>query len=257
MIDLNTQAKNTWCPGCTNFMILSAFKNALNELFSAGLNKDNVVMTAGIGCHGKIPDYVNINSFISLHGREVATATGIKLANPKLTVVAFAGDGDAYAEGIEHLVHAAKRNTNITLLVHNNQVFGLTTGQVTPTSAKGYKGRSTPFGSVEEPLNPLAVLLSAGATFVARTYTGNLAEMQSIIKKAIQHKGFSIVDILQPCISFKDTREYFKERVCELDKNYPTDKLDAALAQVRENGDKVPCGIFYQVQKPTFEESFV
>lgn len=254
MIDLSTSAKNTWCPGCTNFLILSAFKNAVNDLIAEGYSKDNFVMAAGIGCHGKIPDYVNINSFISLHGRDVATAEGIKIANPGLTVVSFAGDGDAYAEGIEHLVHAAKRNTNISLFVHNNQVFGLTTGQATPTSPKGYKGRSTPFGSPEEPFNPLLVVLASGATFVARAWAMDPDGLRDIMKRAIKHKGFSIIDIIQPCISFADTREFFKDKIVPLGNEWPTDNLAKATEKVRENSGQVPVGVFYDVSKSVFEE---
>jgi 2-oxoglutarate ferredoxin oxidoreductase subunit beta len=254
MIDFSTTAKNTWCPGCTNFSILAAYKGALSDLLEEGYKRENFVMVAGIGCHGKTPDYVNINSFMSLHGRDVATAEGIKIANPELIVTSFAGDGDAYAEGIEHLVHAAKRNTNINLFVHDNQVFGLTTGQVTPTSLKGYKGRSTPFGSPEEPLNPLAILLTAGATFVARAWSLDLDGLKAIMKKAIKHKGFAIVDIIQPCISFADTREYYRDRIMPLAETWPTDNLSKALEKVRESSGKYYTGIFYDVSKPIFEE---
>ncbi|HNU95826.1 MAG TPA: thiamine pyrophosphate-dependent enzyme [Candidatus Magasanikbacteria bacterium] len=253
-IDLNTKAKNTWCPGCTNFMILTAFKNALSELITEGkIKKDNIVVGAGIGCHGKIADYVGTNSIISLHGRVVPTMTGVKLGNPNLTAIAFSGDGDSYAEGIEHLVHAAKRNSDIKLFVHNNQVFGLTTGQVTPTSNRGYKGKSTPQGSVEEPINPQMVMLASGATFIARVYTGDLPFMTQIMKKAILHKGFAHLEIIQPCISFNDTRDYFKERVYNLEENSPKNDLQWAMQKVQEK-KRIPLGIFYEVEKPVFEE---
>ncbi|MDD2758216.1 MAG: thiamine pyrophosphate-dependent enzyme [Patescibacteria group bacterium] len=254
MLELSTTAKNTWCPGCTNFFLLTALKNTVSDLIAEGYNKDNFVISAGIGCHGKLPDYINLNSVISLHGRDLAAAEGVKLANPKLTVIDIAGDGDAYAEGIEHLVHAAKRNTNVTLFVHNNQVFGLTTGQATPTSLKGYKGRSTPFGTVEEPLNPLLLMLASGASFVARAWSQDMDGTREIMKRAIKHKGFSIVDIIQPCISFNDTREFFKDKVYNLDAGWPTNDLAKAMEKVRENSGKVPCGIFYEVNKETFEE---
>lgn len=254
MIDFSTKTKNTWCPGCTNFSILAAYKNALNDLVEEGFARDNLVMVAGIGCHGKMPDYVNINSFMSLHGRDVASAEGIKVANPKLTVMSFAGDGDAYAEGIEHLIHAAKRNTDVTLFVHNNQVFGLTTGQATPTSPKGYRGRSTPYGSPEEPLNPLAVLLSAGATFIARAWALDPNSLKSIMKKAIKHKGFSIVEIIQPCITFNDTRAFYKDKINGLDTNWPTGDWNKAMQKIRENSDRVSVGIIYETDKPVFEE---
>ncbi len=253
-IDFNTKAKNTWCPGCTNFMILTAFKNALSELVAEGkIKKDNIVVGAGIGCHGKIADYIGVNSIISLHGRVVPTMTGVKLGNSNLTAIAFSGDGDSYAEGMEHLVHAAKRNSDIKLFVHNNQVFGLTTGQVTPTSVKGYRGKSTPLGSIEEPINPLLVMLGSGATFVARSYAGDLTGTVEMIKKAILHKGFAHLDIIQPCISFNDTRDFFKERVYWLDSNLPKNDLNWAMEKVQEK-DLIPLGIFYDVEKPIFEE---
>lgn len=253
-MNLLTKAKNTWCPGCTNFFILTAFNKAVEEMVAEGFDKDKLFCAAGIGCHGKIADYINLNSCIALHGREAALAAGAKLANPELTVVAFAGDGDAYAEGIEHLVHLAKRNSDISLFVHNNQVFGLTTGQATPTSPKGFRGRSTPFGSIDEPLNPLLVLLSSGATFVARAYAPDLKETQAIMKRAMKHRGFAVIDIIQPCITFADTREHFRDHVQWLDANAPRDDFEAAVKLIRQDGEKTLLGIFYEVAKPTFEE---
>lgn len=256
MIKLDTKVTNTWCPGCTNFAITATFRSTINDLIATKkYKKDDFVMTAGIGCHGKIADYVDINSYTSLHGRELASAEGIKIANPNLTVIAFAGDGDAYAEGIEHLIHAAKRNTNVSLFVHNNEVFGLTTGQATPTSPKGTKSKSTPFGSPEEPLNPLFVLLSAGATFVARSYALDIVGLKEIMKKAILHKGFAIVDIIQPCISFKDTRDFYKDKIYKLDSNWPTDDIIKAMKKVQENSEKVATGIFYDIKKSAFEDN--
>jgi 2-oxoglutarate ferredoxin oxidoreductase subunit beta len=180
--------------------------------------------------------------------------TGAKCANPNLTIIGFSGDGDSYDEGIEHLVHAAKRNSDINLFIHNNQIFALTTGQADAVSPKGFKGKSTPFGSIEEPFNPLLLLLSAGATFVARTYAGDIAGTKRIMQAAIAHKGFSYVDIIQPCITFFDTRDYFKERIYWLGEDFPTNDLIKAMEKVSENTDKVPLGIFYQIEKPIFEE---
>src|SRR3989304_6805502 len=147
-INLNTTALNTWCPGCGNFAILNAIKAVLKSLVEDGVLKEDIVIVSGIGCHGKIVDYINVNSFNSLHGRGVATSEGIKLGNPKLKVICFSGDGDAYGEGLEHIAFAAKRNVDITVIVHNNRVYGLTTGQFSPTSPTGYKGRSTPYGTI-------------------------------------------------------------------------------------------------------------
>ena len=180
--------------------------------------------------------------------------TGAKCANPQLSIVGFSGDGDSMDEGLEHLVHAAKRNSDINLFIHDNRVFALTTGQADALSPKGYKSKSTPFGSLEEPFNPLLLVLSAGATFVARTYAGDIEGTKKIMQAAIAHKGFSFVDIIQPCITFFDTRDYFKERVYWLDENLTKNDLGAAINKVQEKEEKVPLGIFYQVEKPTFEE---
>jgi 2-oxoglutarate ferredoxin oxidoreductase subunit beta len=235
---------------------LVAFRKAVTELVNENrIKHENLVAFAGIGCHGKISDYLNVNSFTSLHGRLIPAMTGAKCANPQLSVVGFSGDGDSLNEGIEHLVHAAKRNSDINLFIHDNRVFALTTGQADALSAKGYKSKSTPFGSIEEPFNPLLLMLSAGATFVARTFAGDIEGTKKIMQAAIAHKGFSFVDIIQPCITFFDSRDYFKERVYWLDENLPKNDLKAAMDKVQENtNDKVPLGIFYQVEKPTFEE---
>ena len=243
--NMSTMSRNTWCPGCGNFAILGAAKEVFAELIKEGMKKENIVLVSGIGCHAKIADYINVNSVYALHGRGIPVMEGIKLANQKLEVVGFFGDGDAYAEGIEHLIHAAKRNTNITVLVHNNSVFALTTGQVTPTSAKGQKDHSTPFGNPEEPLNMLALMLEANASFVARTYAGNIEHLKKTIKEAIKHKGFSFVEILQPCVTYHNTfAEYNKS-------TYEMKGVDES--KVKEKG-KIPLGVFRKVNKPVYEE---
>jgi len=217
MDDLATYAENTWCPGCGNFGILSAFKKAVRQLEAGGMDRRDLVVVAGIGQHGKMFDYLNLSGFYGLHGRSVATAQGIKLANPRLKVVVFVGDGDTYGEGISHVVFAAKRNSDITVVVHNNGAYGLTTGQATPTSVKGFHGPSTPRGSVEEPFNPLALMLSAGATFVARGYAARLDHLTDLFIRAIAHEGFSLVDVLQPCVTFNNTYDLYNGSVTELD----------------------------------------
>jgi len=255
MLNLSTTAKITWCAGCPNSQILVAFRQAVTELVNAGTLKiENLVAGAGIGCHGKISDYINVNTFTGLHGRVIPAMTGIKCANPDLTVVTFSGDGDAYSEGLEHLVHAARRNSGIKVFVHNNQVFALTTGQATAVTPKGFKGKSTPFGSIEEPFNPLLTLLSSNATFVARTYAGDIAGTKKIMLAAIAHKGFAYVDIIQPCITFYDTRDFYKERTYWIDENLPKDDLNKAFELANfKDPNKIPLGIFYDVEKPTFE----
>lgn len=259
--DFKTYAKNTWCPGCGNLSINSAIKQAFTELINKRkIKRENIVILSGIGCHGKIVDYIKVNSFYSLHGRVVPPATGIKLANPNLSVVGFAGDGDAYGEGLAHLIFAAKRNSDITMLIHNNRNYALTTGQFTPTSPKGFKGRSTPRGSLEEPLNPLEIMFSSGATFIARGFAGEPKHLKGIIKEAILHKGFSFVDILQPCVAFFNTFDFYHQRVYKL-KNHNVLNRESAGKKIKEwnylNGEKgkIPIGIFYKVRKSTFEES--
>ena len=217
MDDLTTYAPNTWCPGCGNFGILNAVKKAIRRLESEGLSRHDLAMVTGIGCHGKIFDYLRVSGFYSLHGRAVATAQGMKFGNPRLKVVVFVGDGDAYGEGVAHLLFAAKRNADITVIVHNNGTYGLTTGQATPTSVKGFRGPSTPKGSVEDPLNPLALMLTAGATFVARGYPMKIDHLADLFVRAIRHEGFSLVDVLQPCVTFNNTYDLYNRTVTELD----------------------------------------
>ncbi|MFA7653425.1 MAG: thiamine pyrophosphate-dependent enzyme [Candidatus Magasanikbacteria bacterium] len=256
-MDLGNKAKITWCPGCSDFAILAAAKGAIGAIIAEKtIAPENFVIAAGIGCHGKIADYLNLNSFIGLHGRAIPMLIGMKLANPDLKAVGFVGDGDAYAEGMEHLIHAAKRNADITVIVHNNQIFALTNNQFTPTSPKGYKGRSTPYGSVEEPINIFPLILSAGATFLARAYAYDMAPTQAVIKQAILHKGFSLVEIIQPCITLNDTREYFKSKVYWLGNDYDSNNLNSALSKCQEI-EKLPLGVFYHANKPVFEEGFI
>lgn len=255
MPDLNTSAKNTWCPGCGNFAILNAIKAVLGELNKEGLPMENVVLVSGIGCHAKIVDYINTNSFYSIHGRTLPAASAIKLAKPELKVICFAGDGDVYGEGIEHLIFSAKRNMDITLIVHNNRVYGLTTGQYTPTSPLGFRGRSTPLGTKELPLNPLELVLASGATFIARGYSHGIELLKNIFKQAITHKGFSVVDVLQVCVTYFDMYEYYNKKIYEL-KEAPGDSYDSALAKIREwdyNQDKpISLGVFYKKDMPVF-----
>jgi 2-oxoglutarate ferredoxin oxidoreductase subunit beta len=253
-LNLSTKSPITWCPGCPDSAILVAFRQAVADIVNSGTKLENIVAMSGIGCHGKITDYLNINTYTSLHGRLISTMTGTKVANPALTVVGFSGDGDSYSEGLDHLVQAARRNTDIHLFIHDNEVFALTTGQATSTTPKGFKGKSTPSGSIEEPFNPLLVMLAANATFVARSYAPDIAKTKEIMKAAIAHKGFSFVDIIQPCITFNDTRDFFGKRMYWMDEKFPTNDITTATEKAREYGDKIPFGIFYKVDKPTFEE---
>lgn len=253
--ELSTPKKNTWCPGCGNFGILSAFRNALLEL---NLEREEVVIVSGIGCHGKMVNYVNVNGFHGIHGRVLPLASGIKLANPELTVIGFAGDADQYDEGWDHFSHTIRRNIDFTLIVHDNQVLGLTTGQTTSTSLEGFRTKSTPFGSVIPPLNPVAHALVSHGTFVARGFAGYPKHLQSLIVEAISHRGFSYIDVLQPCVTFNylNTYQWFRERVYKLEEeghDY-TDK-EKAMVKSLEYGDRIPIGIFYRAERPTYRDS--
>ncbi|MGB9643023.1 MAG: thiamine pyrophosphate-dependent enzyme [Candidatus Ratteibacteria bacterium] len=258
-INLNTNAKNTWCIGCGNFAILNAIRAVLKELIDDGIPPENFVLVSGIGCHAKIVDYININSFYSLHGRVIPVAEAIKIANPSVKVIGFSGDGDSYGEGLEHLLFAAKRNIDITMIIHNNRVYGLTTGQFTPTSPSGFKGRSTPYGNQEKPFNPIELMLASNASFVARGFSHGIDLLKKIFKEAILHKGFSIVDVLQVCVTFYNMYKYYDERVYVVNDNDEKD-FQQAMKRAREwdyNSDsKIPLGIFYRKQEKTFEESF-
>ena len=255
--ELTTNAKNTWCPGCGNFAILTSIKTVLKLLVDEGTPLEKVVLVSGIGCHAKIVDYVNVNSFYSIHGRVVPVAEAIKISNPDLKVIGFAGDGDAYGEGLEHLVFAAKRNIDITMIIHNNRVYGLTTGQYTPTSPQGFKGRSTPRGTLEAPLNPLELMLASGATFLARGYSGSLELLKRVFREAIFHKGFALVDVLQVCATFFNMYDYYNKKVYELKEHDPTDygQVSAKIREWDYNSDApIAVGVLYRKLASTFEE---
>ncbi|MBI5208195.1 MAG: 2-oxoacid:ferredoxin oxidoreductase subunit beta [Candidatus Firestonebacteria bacterium] len=258
--NLDTNAVNTWCPGCGNFAILNSIKAVFKSLAEEGLPLENVVIVSGIGCHAKIVDYVNVNSFYSIHGRVAPAAEGIKLGNPKLKVIGFAGDGDTYGEGLEHLIFAAKRNIDITMIIHNNRVYGLTTGQYTPTSPMGFKGRSTPKGTKEMPLNPLELMLASGATFIARGYSSKLDLLKKIFKEAILHNGFAIVDVLQVCMTFFNMYDYYNKKTYEL-MDHDAQNYYNALNKIREwdynNDNPIPLGVFYRKQSYSFENNFL
>ena len=226
-----TYDKPSWCLGCGDFGIWVSLKNSIVQL---GLNPWEVVLVSGIGCSGKLPYWVKTYGFNGLHGRPMPVAEGIKLANHGLTVIVIGGDGDQYGEGGNHLLHAARRNVNLTLLVHDNQIYGLTTGQYSPTTEIGQKNKATPVPTVEAPVNPLSFALAAGATFVARGFAGDNKQETYLLTEAIKHKGFAIVDTMQPCVTFNhhNTFAWFYERVYKLEEqgHNPLDKL-AALAR--------------------------
>ena len=241
---MRTNAKITWCPGCGNFSILRAFEKAAERLIKDGCK---IVISSGIGCHGKIADYLKLPSFHVIHGRVPPFLTGIKLANPELIAVGFVGDGDALNEGMEHLIHAARRNTDITVLLHNNGVFGLTTGQVTATSPKGRKGRSTPFGNPENPVNPCQLMLVSGATFVARMFAGDVAGLSEVMYMAMKHRGFSFVEVIQPCVAFNNTW-HLKDKVRRVE------RARSVQEAIMVSEDSLACGVLFRKEDETFED---
>ena len=255
-MNLSTYAKNTWCPGCGNFGIFTALKEAISFLIKKGIPKENFVIVGDIGCGSKIIDYLNLNSFSALHGRAIVSGEGIKLGNPKLKVIVSIGDGGAYNEGVSHLIHAAKRNIDITVLVYDNRNFALTTSQFTATSPKGFEGKSTPEGSIEDPFNPLKLMLASNATFIARGYSFKIEHLKNLIIKGIRHQGFSFIEVLQPCISFFDTTKFYNERIYEI-KETDLDSKEKALKKIEEWNyneidKKIPIGVFYKIKKPTY-----
>ncbi|MGA2913543.1 MAG: thiamine pyrophosphate-dependent enzyme [Methanoregula sp.] len=253
-----TDAQNTWCPGCGNFSIQHTLKNILTEREEAGKSLDDVVLVSGIGCHAKIADYLNINSFYSIHGRTIPVATAIKLGNPRLTVICCSGDGDSYAEGLDHLIFAAKRNIDITVIIHDNRVYGLTTGQYTPTSPLGFKGKSTPSGTEEYPFNPVELMLASGASYVARGYTKNMNLLHNLISEGIAHRGFAFIDVLQICATFFPAADYYTPRVYELSDHDRTN-FESACKKAREwdyNSDSpIALGTFFQRSLPCFDDT--
>ncbi|MDD4531633.1 MAG: thiamine pyrophosphate-dependent enzyme [Candidatus Pacebacteria bacterium] len=257
MENLETNYPNTWCPGCGNFGILFAVKLAINELIAKGTPKEKIVIVSDIGCNSKIVDYLNLNSFYSIHGRSIATAMGIKMANPELKIIVFLGDGAALDEGISHLIHAGKRNSDINVIMHNNRLFALTTGQFTAVSPKGLKGKSTPAGAIEEPINPLELVLSSNASFIARGYSAKIEHLKNLILGAVEHKGFSFIEVMQPCVSFFNNIQFYNEKVYEAVNPEPESR-QKALDLIREwnyNGDgKIPLGVLYKKDRVLFEE---
>ncbi|MEI7498587.1 MAG: 2-oxoacid:ferredoxin oxidoreductase subunit beta [Candidatus Falkowbacteria bacterium] len=250
----NTICSPTWCPGCGNYSIWNEIKRALDEL---GIPQHKTLIVYGIGCAGNMYNTINTYAWHSLHGRSIPTAVGAKLANKDLTVIAVAGDGDALGEGMAHFIHALRGNVNITYLVHENKVYGLTTGQTAPTSEKGFVSKSTPEGVIEVTTNPVSLALAAGGGFIARGYAGKPQQLKDLIKLGISHRGFSFVDILQPCVTFNkiNTYPYYNERVYDLQaEKHVTNDWGAAMGKAREWGERIPTGVFYQDKREAYED---
>jgi len=258
MSNVRTNESPTWCPGCFNFQILAGAQRFFETQLYNGKSKKDFAIVMGIGCHAKMFDYLDMPGINTLHGRVVPTCTGIKLARPETNVFGFSGDGDAYAEGMEHLIHAAHNNSDIKYTVHNNQVFALTMGEPTPVTDLGFKDKTTPRGVAVRPMNPIKLMLAAGATFVARVYA-DVASVQAVMEEVMKHKGFAFIEIIQPCIIFHADAGY-KERFYNLQQaNHNISDIKAAMDRADEfdynsKEGKIPLGIFYKADKPTFEE---
>lgn len=254
IVDYDCDFENQWCPGCGNFGILDAMKHALAAL---GIPPEKLLIVSGIGQAAKTPNFLRCNMFHGLHGRALPVATGAKIANHDLTILVNSGDGDCYGEGGNHFMHAIRRNIDITLIVHNNRVYGLTKGQASPTSDTGMKTRLQPGGVISEPFNPLAVALSLGAGFVARGFSGDAAHTSWLIQEGITYKGFSLIDLLQPCVSFNptNTHSWYKKRIYDIDDGHhdPGD-FGKAMGLAMEGGEKIPVGIIYQKNRPGFTD---
>jgi 2-oxoglutarate ferredoxin oxidoreductase subunit beta len=246
--DFNTKTTPNWCPGCGDYGILNALKTALVEL---NIEKKNVVLVSGIGCASKIPQWVDINGFHTLHGRLLPVATGVKIANKDLTVIAAGGDGDSFGIGLSHFVHSCRRNIDLTMIVFDNSIYGLTTGQTSPTSAKGFVSKSTPFGSIENPVNPVSLAIASGASFVARGFAGDVKHLAGLIVEGVKHKGFSVIDVLQPCVTFNhvNTYDFYSKRVYKGFERTP-DKIKA-FEKSFEFGDKIPIGVLFEENRET------
>jgi 2-oxoglutarate/2-oxoacid ferredoxin oxidoreductase subunit beta len=246
LLELKGRVDPDWCPGCGDFGVLAAFQKALVEL---QIQPYNVVTISGIGCSSNLPGYIETYGMHTLHGRALAVATGVKMANPDLTVAVTGGDGDGFGIGGNHFMHTIRRNVDLLYLAMDNQIYGLTTGQVSPTSRIGMKTKSTPFGSVEGPINPIALALAAGGTFVARGFSGDQKHLTDLIKQGLQHKGFAFIDVFSPCVTYNhdNTYPWFKARVKRLEDDPGYDSRNWVMAMERSQiwGEEIPIGKFY------------
>ncbi len=254
--DFASPVRPTWCTGCGNYGIWNAVKQALARL---DLAPHQVMLVSGIGCGSKLPDYTHANGSLTLHGRTLPVAFGVRLANHGLKVICTHGDGDAYAEGLGHMLHAARRNIGLVDIVQDNRIYGLTKGQYSPTSDQGKVSKTSPWGALERPVNPLALALAAGATFVARSWSGDVPHLADLIVRAVQHRGYALIDVLQPCVTFNRASSYdfYRPRVYKLQEEPAYDASDrvAAMQRALEWGERIPIGIFYQTEDlPAYEE---
>jgi 2-oxoglutarate ferredoxin oxidoreductase subunit beta len=252
--DFKSNIEPDWCPGCGDFGVLNSLQRACADL---GLSPHNIVTVSGIGCSSNLPGYINSYGMHTLHGRSLPFAAGVKMANHEMTVLVTGGDGDGYGIGGNHLTHMARRNVDLTYVVMNNQIYGLTTGQASPTSRMGMKTKSTPFGNVEYPLNPLTSAIMNGATYVARGYSGDIRGLTKLITMGIQHKGFSLIDVFSPCVTFNldQDHSFFKDRIKKLeDVEHDPSDWKMACERAMEWGDTIYTGLFWETAKDALDE---
>lgn len=253
--EFRNNVKPNWCPGCGDFSVQAAIQRAAANV---GLEPEQVAVISGIGCSGRISGYINAYGLHGIHGRALPIAQGVKLANRELTVIASGGDGDGFAIGMGHTVHAIRRNLDITYIVMDNQIYGLTKGQTSPRSAEGFKTKSTPEGSIENTLSPLEIALSAGATFVAQSFSSDIKQLTSLIEEGIKHKGFSLINVFSPCVTFNkiNTYDWFKEHIVNLDQfpDYdPTNRI-AAMTKIMETGGMLTGLIYQDKERKPYED---
>ena len=245
-----------WCPGCGDFGVLKGVKMAAGKL---GVQPKDLMIVSGIGCSSNLPGFIHAYGVHSLHGRAVAVASGIKFANHDLNVVITGGDGDGYGIGIGHFIHGMRRNLDLTYVVMNNQVYGLTTGQASPTTTMDQKTKTTPRGNAETPINPLTLALASGATYIARAFSGDPKHMSDVIADGMAHRGFSLIDIFSPCVTYNKVNTYpwFKKRVYKLEEEADFDpgNIKQAMEKAFEWGDRIPIGVFYKDIQPTWDDS--
>jgi 2-oxoglutarate ferredoxin oxidoreductase subunit beta len=253
--DFRNNVKPNWCPGCGDFSVQAAIQRAAANV---GLEPEQLAIVSGIGCSGRISGYINAYGFHGVHGRALPIAQGLKMANRELTVIASGGDGDGFAIGMGHTVHAIRRNIDITYIVMDNQIYGLTKGQTSPRSAEGFKTKSTPAGSIESALSPLEMALAAGATFVAQSFSSNLKQLTMVIEEGLKHKGFSMINVFSPCVTFNkvNTYDWFKENIVDLDEipDYdPTNRI-MAMTKLMETGGMLTGIIYQDKSKKSYED---
>lgn len=252
--EFRNNIKPNWCPGCGDFSIQAAIQRAAAAV---GLEPENLAVISGIGCSGRISGYINAYGLHGIHGRALPIAQGVKLANRDLTVIASGGDGDGFAIGMGHTVHAIRRNINITYIVMDNQIYGLTKGQTSPRSGEGFKTKSTPEGSVESTLSPLEIALASGATFVAQSFSSDLKQLTSLIEQGIQHEGFSLINVFSPCVTFNkvNTYDWFKENIINLDTvpDYDSSNRPMAMSKLMETGSMITGLIYQNKEKKSYE----